>query len=94
VKELSEFDELKEEKVTPAELKLATQLIQNLDTEFAPDEFENGYDQRLTQLVASKLNGKVVEAPTAVAKAPAMDLMSALAASLKQPKKKGKKAVA
>lgn len=92
VKDLAEFDALELEKLTAQESKLALKLVENLEADFQPQAFENGYQMRLSQLVASKLDktgntkaptpgpGKKHEAPR--------DLTEMLAASIKQPRKR------
>jgi len=89
---MTEFDGMAEAQVGAADLKLAKQLLEQLDGDFRPEEFENGYDQRLNQLIASRLDAKQ-EAPKAIPqKKIGTYLMSQLQASLKSPKAKAKKA--
>lgn len=90
VNRVAEFDDLPQTKLTASEMKLARQLVDNLDATFEPDEFENGYDQRLETLIASKIDKNVAApAPVRQAAMQAMpDITSALQASLNRPKRK------
>jgi DNA end-binding protein Ku len=85
------FEELdKDVDIKDAEVKMARQLIQQLSTEFRPEEFVDEYRTRLEELVGEKVEGKEVtvvaepeEEPTKV-----VDLMEALKASVADAKKK------
>ena len=89
IHELSEFDSMAEYPLSAADVKLAGKLVESLAGPFQPTKYENGYDMRLNQLIASKINSKVL-APTPVkAVVPAsIDLTAALQASLDKPKRK------
>jgi DNA end-binding protein Ku len=79
-----EFESLPMAQLAPNEIKLATQLIENMESVFSPEDFEDAYFQRMNTLIASKLDSKIA-APTpvkAAANAPTQDLMAALSASL------------
>lgn len=105
ISHVEEFESLQPVNVSVNEVKLASQLIGNIDSQFNIEQFEDGFRQRLSQLIASKMD-KSVSAPAPVkstAKAPTVDIMSALQNSLKaippkkavQPEaKKSKKKVA
>lgn len=84
----AEFDSLKAPLLTANELKLAGKVIEQLVAPWRPEQYKDGYQERLAQLVQSKLD-KTVSAPTPVktTAAPVMDLMAALEASLKAPKR-------
>lgn len=88
---VAEFYELahKEHQVPASDLKLARQLVENLSSKWEPSQYENGYNMRLTQLIASKLD-KSIAAPTAITTAVSAipDLTAALAASLAKPARK------
>jgi DNA end-binding protein Ku len=87
----AQFEELdKQIEIRDAEVKMARQLIQQLSTEFRPEEFLDEYRIRLEQLVEQKVEGQEVtvsaepdEEPTKV-----VDLMEALKASVAEAKKK------
>ena len=85
VAQVPEFINFKPASLAPDEVKLAKQLVDSLADKFEPDQFENGYDQRLTQLVSSKLD-KTVSAPTPIkpAEPTTIDLMAALQKSIKR----------
>ena len=85
----AEFEELdKKVKVQDSEVKMARQLIQQLSSEFNPEEFTDEYRGKLEQLVQAKVEGQEVtiaaepeEEPTKV-----VDLMEALKASVEEAK--------
>ena len=89
VNRVPEFESLPAQEASAADLKLAKQLIESMTTDFKPEHFENGYDMRLNQLIASKLD-KAVKAPVPVKAAQpiGLDLTAALTASLKLPTRK------
>ena len=84
------FEELdKDVDIKDAEVKMARQLIQQLSTDFHPEEFVDEYRVRLEELVGEKVEGREVtvaaepeEEPTKV-----VDLMEALKASVADAKK-------
>ena len=86
-----EFEELgKKVKIQDSEVKMARQLIQQLSSEFKPEEFADEYRVKLEELVQAKVDGAEVtvaaqpeEEPTKV-----VDLMEALKASVEEAKKK------
>jgi DNA end-binding protein Ku len=76
--------------VRDSEVKMARQLIQQLSSDFKPDEFSDDYRERLAALVEQKIEGQEItvvataeEEPTKV-----VDLMEALKASVAEAKKK------
>jgi DNA end-binding protein Ku len=89
VNESSEFNSLTQPELSGKEIKLAKQLVDSLESEFDPTQYENGYDQRLNQLIASKLD-KAVKAPAPVKSVAAIggDITKALEASLIRPRRK------
>lgn len=88
VRKVPEFDSLAAPAVSANEAKLAMKLIESLAAPFAPGKYKNGYEDRLNQLISSKLD-KTVAAPTAIKTTapPVMDVMAALEASLNRPKR-------
>jgi DNA end-binding protein Ku len=86
----AEFDELtKKVDVRDNEVKMARQLIQQLATDWHPEEFRDEYRVKLEELVTKKVEGQEItlaaqpeEEPTKV-----VDLMEALKASVEQAKK-------
>lgn len=86
----AEFEELsKNVDVRDNEVKMARQLIQQLATDWRPEEFRDEYRDKLEELVTKKVEGQEItvaaqptEEPTKV-----VDLMEALKASVEQAKK-------
>ena len=86
-----DFEELKKKaRVSDAEVKMARQLVQQLSTGFAPDEFEDEYRTRLEELVEQKVEGQEVTVAAAPEEEPTkvVDLMEALKASVAEAKKR------
>ncbi len=72
-------------KSSPAELKLAQQLIDQVTSaKFEPEKYTDEVRQRIEQLIAAKAKGQKIEAPAARPKAEVVDLMEALKKSLGQ----------
>jgi DNA end-binding protein Ku len=70
------------------ELELAMTLISSLAAEFEPVKYKDGYRENLLAMVQAKVQGRqVVEAPAAQHRAPVIDIMEALKASLALGKK-------
>jgi DNA end-binding protein Ku len=90
-------DAVQEIEVKEAELDLARQVIASLVGEFEPAELTSDYRRDLRQLLEAKLDGQELAAPEPVEeKAPVVDLMEALRASVAevQAAKKPRKAPA
>src|SRR5215207_5263643 len=52
----ADFSSLKDDvRVSPQELKMASSLVDNMATDFAPDKFSDEYQEQLRQLIAAKL---------------------------------------
>jgi DNA end-binding protein Ku len=72
-------------KSSPAELKLAQQLIDQVSSQkFEPEKYTDEVRKRIEQLIAAKAKGQKIEAPAARPKAEVVDLMEALKKSLGQ----------
>ena len=66
------------------ELRMASQLIESLTTDFDPEQYHDTYRERVLDLIEQKAEGKELVAPPAADRpAPVIDLMAALEASLK-----------
>ena len=98
VRSQAEIEEAVEEiDVKDAELELARQVIGSLAADFDPGELVSDYRRDLKALLDAKLAGEEIAAPEPVEeKAPVMDLMEALRASVaeaqgKKPAKAGAK---
>jgi DNA end-binding protein Ku len=98
VRSQAEIEEAVEEiDVKDAELELARQVIGSLAADFDPQELVSDYRRDLNALLEAKLAGEEIKAPEPVEeKAPVIDLMEALKASVaeaqgKKPPKAGAK---
>ena len=75
-------------KVSPAELKMAENLVGMMAAEFEPEEYKDEYKQAVLKLVDAKVQKKeVIEAPEPETETTVVDLMSALKASVEKAKK-------
>jgi DNA end-binding protein Ku len=86
----SEIDGLPSRKVRAdgKELRLATQIIDALESEWKPDKYHDTYTEELRELIARRAKGETVvieEAPAETAKV--VDLMAALSASVEAAKR-------
>ena len=71
------------ENVSDRELKMASQLIDSLSTEFDPTRYEDTYREKVLELIEKKAQGQEIVAPEEPkAATPVVDLMAALEASL------------
>ena len=81
-----------ESDITKKELETATMLIEQLTTDFSPENYKDHYRERLSQLIEAKQNGeKVVTAKEKAPKENVTDLMAALQASIDSTKPKKQK---
>ena len=88
VREVEGFGDFKVQ-IKPAELKVATQLVEALSGEWKPEQYTDSFQENLKKLIAAKLEGNEVAAVEKPKKmAPVVDLMEALKASLAQSGKK------
>ena len=96
VRSQAEIEEAVEEiEVKDAELELARQVIGSLASEFDPQELVSDYRRDLKALLDAKLAGEEIAAPEPVdEKAPVIDLMEALRASVAEAQEKKPKAAA
>jgi DNA end-binding protein Ku len=82
----SDFDEVPSggtAKPNPKELQMAERLIESLATDFKPEKYHDDYRDRVLELIKKKSMGAaLVSEPAAEKKAPIVDLMAALEASL------------
>jgi DNA end-binding protein Ku len=69
------------------EIALAEQLVASLSAPFEPEKYSDTYREQVLALIEAKAGGETIEAlPTTPAKAPVIDLMAALEASLNEAK--------
>jgi DNA end-binding protein Ku len=73
--------------VREQELQMARQLIENLTSEWNPDEFTDEYREAMLQIVEAKITGQEIETVTPEPTAKVVDLMEALKASVAAAKK-------
>jgi DNA end-binding protein Ku len=73
----------------PAELAMASSLIDSMAGSFKPDEFTDNYRAALQEVIDAKVEGREIVAPEEAEEAPAaaVDLMAALKASVERAKK-------
>ncbi|RKD25751.1 Ku protein [Ammoniphilus oxalaticus] len=77
--------------VSESELKMATQLIENLATAFDPSKYTDEYRLKLTELIHAKIEGQEIqEAPDTPRVGNVVDLMAALQASIEATKQEKK----
>jgi DNA end-binding protein Ku len=84
----AQFDVLdREVAVSDAELKMADTLIEAMSSDFTPEAYQDGYREALLSVIEAKTAGKeFVAPPTSVQPAPAVDLITALQASVEAAK--------
>ncbi len=90
VRSQAEIEEAVEDtKVKEAELELARQVIESLESDFEPDELVSEYRRDLRTMLEAKLAGEEISRPEPVAEdAPVVDLMEALRKSVAEVSKK------
>ncbi len=75
-------------KVRDQELQMARQLIENLTSEWNPEQYSDEYREALVRIVEAKINGEEIEIVQPEPTAKVVDLMEALKASVAAAKKK------
>lgn len=73
--------------VSEQELTMAKTLINSMDTPFNPSNYKDEYQEKLHQLIETKISGKQVVAAESEQPGKVIDLMEALKASVEQVKK-------
>lgn len=81
--------ELTRPTVKEDELSMAKTLIGAMDQPFAPQQYQDEYQERLKEMIAAKIAGQEVAAAAPEETANVIDLMEALKASLEQKTRKG-----
>src|SRR5208283_694177 len=71
-------------KLSPQEIKLAEQLVDNLSEEFQLKKYHDEFETRLRALIEAKQKGHEVTAAPHPARAPVIDMMTALKKSLER----------
>jgi len=88
IRSTEDLDVPEDVKVSPAELKMAENLVGMMATAFEPQEYKDEYKQAVLKLVEAKVQKKeIIEAPETEAETTVVDLMSALKASVEKAKK-------
>ena len=88
IRSTEDLDVPEDVKVSPAELKMAENLVNMMASEFDPSEYKDEYKQAVLKLVEAKVEKReVIEAPEPEAETTVVDLMSALKASVEKAKK-------
>lgn len=73
--------------VSEAELNMAKMLINSMDTPFDPSQYKDEYQEKLRELIETKISGKEVVAAESEEPGKVIDLMEALKASVEKAKK-------
>ncbi|WP_105617001.1 non-homologous end joining protein Ku [Vallitalea okinawensis] len=76
--------------VAEKELDIATQLIDNLTTEFDPSKYTDDYRIALRNIIEQKISGQEVQVAPEIPQKNVIDLMEALQASIKETEKEKK----
>ena len=87
VRSMSALEELQSQpEVNPAEMALASQLIDSVTKPFHPEMFEDEYRQQLLQIIKAKAEGREIVEPPQVETGKVINLMDALKNSLERQK--------
>jgi DNA end-binding protein Ku len=80
----SEFKFPSDSGVRPQELQMATQLVENLSSEFDPSKYTDDYHDNLMKIIKAKMKGKKIEVeePEAPESTQVVDLIARLQESL------------
>src|SRR5438874_553846 len=77
-KEDEYFHDIAEEKIPKDMLELASHIVETKSGHFNPEEFEDHYEDALTELLKKKQHGETIERPTEHAPSNVINLMDAL----------------
>jgi DNA end-binding protein Ku len=86
-KEREYFDDIPDEKVTKDMLDLAKHIVETKKTHFAPERFEDRYEEALKDLLKKKQSGQKIEAPREREPSKVISLMDALRRSVETDRK-------
>jgi DNA end-binding protein Ku len=81
-KEADYFDDIPDEKVPKDMLNLATHIVETKAGHFAPEKFQDHYENALKELIKKKQHGEKLEKPKERAPATVVNLMDALRKSV------------
>lgn len=73
--------------VAEAELNMAKMLINSMDTPFDPSQYKDEYQEKLRDLIETKISGKEIVAAVPESSGKVIDLMEALKASVEKAKR-------
>jgi len=82
VRAIPEYGQTKGTEVKPQEIQLAEQLVKSLAAPFDPEKYEDAYQNRLTEMLEAKREGRTLKETKTKKLAPVIDLMTALQRSL------------
>ena len=87
----SEFKLPTDAGIRPQELQMATQLVENLSSEFDPSKYTDDYHDNLMKIIKAKMKGKKIEVeePEAPESTQVVDLIARLQESLELGKRAG-----
>ena len=78
------FGETENVKITPQEIKLAEQLVENLSEHFNLSKYHDEFEERLQALLEAKQKGREITPVRTPERAPVIDMMAALKKSLEK----------
>jgi DNA end-binding protein Ku len=78
------FGETENVKITPQEIKLAEQLVENLSEHFNLSKYHDEFEERLQALLEAKQKGREIAPVRTPERAPVIDMMAALKKSLEK----------
>jgi DNA end-binding protein Ku len=84
IREAPGYGENEAVKLTPQEIKLAEQLVENLSEDFDLKKYHDEFETRLRALIEAKQKGREVAAAPHPQRAPVIDMMTALKKSLER----------
>ncbi len=84
VRDWRKLDVPRRVKTDARELRIATQLIDSLTSEWKPEKYDDTYRERVLKLIRDKAKGKEITVEAAEEPAPVTDLLAALQASLER----------
>lgn len=84
IREAPGYGEADNVKLSPQEIKLADQLVDNLSEEFQLKKYHDEFETRLRALIEAKEKGRSIAATPRTQRAPVIDITTALKKSLQQ----------
>lgn len=86
IREAPGYGKTEEAKLSPQEVKLAEQLVQNLSEDFNLKKYHDEFETRLEGLIEARLKGRETAPAPHPHRAPVIDMMAALKRSLEKSK--------